>query len=133
MKLFILVAALFLSFFIADESWGASTRASAAAQANKKVVCSNGGVTITIDVAKKRTFITRKKGSRLVTLPMGRVKKTEVFAFDEQRKSAFTLSNKSKIEVSFSDRSNLGVGYGTLTAGKSGRMYDMGDCVRSLN
>lgn len=116
----------FLVFSIlVDEAWSATSL--------KKVVCENNGVTVTVDALKKRTYMTRKKGSRMVSVPMGRVKSTEVFSFDDQRKSVFKLSNKSKIEVSFANRSALGIGYGILQSGKNGKLYDLGDCVRSVN
>lgn len=124
MKFMILMTFLVFSILV-DEAWSATSL--------KKVVCENNGVTVTVDALKKRTYMTRKKGSRMVSVPMGRVKSTEVFSFDDQRKSVFKLSNKSKIEVSFANRSALGIGYGILQSGKNGKLYDLGDCVRSVN
>lgn len=124
----LLMIALVVSIFLADEGWAALSKSK-----SEKLVCSNNGVKVTVDTDKKRTFITRKKGSKLVTVPMGRVKKSEKIIYGDQRKSVFKLSNKSIIEVSFSRNSALGLGYGTLTSGDSGRMYDLGDCLKSVN
>ena len=124
MKFLILMTFLVFSILV-DEAWSAPSI--------KKVVCENNGVTVTVDAAKKRSYMTRKKGQRRVSVPMGRVRSTEVFSYDDLRKSVFKLSNKSKIEVSFANRSALGLGYGILTSGKTGKLYDLGDCVRSVN